>query len=76
MKRSGLQRSADGVDFRSLLYEVRACLSFVVDRSPMQWRDIVLVLVCRARTTGFNQSSNPLGLPLLCRDKDIELLTS
>ena len=54
MKGSGLQHSADGVDFRSLIDEVRACVSFVVDRSPMQWRDIVFVLVCCARTAGFN----------------------
>jgi len=68
--------SADGVDFRSLLEEVCACLGFAVDRSPMQWRDIVLVLVRRARTTGFDQGSNPLGLSLLCRGEDIELLPS
>jgi len=76
MKGCAPYRSADGVDFRSLLEEVCACLGFAVDRSPMQWRDVVLILVRRARSTGFDQSSNPLGLSLLCRGEDIELLPS
>ena len=73
VKGSGTQCSADGVDVSSLLDEVRACLGSAVDGSPMQWRSIVLILVYRARATGFDEGSNPLGLSMLCRGEDIDI---
>jgi hypothetical protein len=72
----GGQPPADRVDICALLDEVRACLSSVVDRSPVQWRDVFVVLVRRACATRLDQGSDSFDLAQLCGDEDVELRPS
>ena len=76
LQRRGEQRPADRVYICALLDEVRACLGSAVDRSPVQWRDVVVVLVRRACATRLDQGSDSFGLAQLCGDEDVELRPS
>jgi hypothetical protein len=76
--RSVLQRRSDRfptnrVDVRTQLDEICARLESVINRSPVQWRDAIVVSVRRACPTRLDKSSDQLGPALLRGSEDVEL---